>query len=82
MNASLDIVASPNTRLYIGRCLRDMGRTVEAYVELGRAAVEAKEHLKAWAMTRAEMAAFDGEEAFHAWVKKNRERTGAKPVAP
>jgi len=43
LNASLDIVASPNTRLYIGRCLRDMGRTVEAYVELGRAAVEAKE---------------------------------------
>ncbi len=43
LNASLDIVASPNTRLYIGRCLRDMGRTVAAYVELGRAAVEAKE---------------------------------------
>lgn len=43
LNASLDIVASPNTRLYIGRCLRDMGRTVPAYVELGRAAVEANE---------------------------------------
>ena len=43
LNASLDIVASPNTRLYIGRCLRDMGREVEAYVELGRAAVEARE---------------------------------------
>jgi hypothetical protein len=43
LNASLDIVASPNTRLYIGRALRDMGRTVAAYVELGRAAVEAKE---------------------------------------
>lgn len=43
LNASLDIVASPNTRLYIGRCLRDMGRDVEAYVELGRAAVEARE---------------------------------------
>jgi hypothetical protein len=43
LNASLDIVASPNTRLYIGRCLRDMGRTVAAYVELGRVAVEAKE---------------------------------------
>ena len=43
LNASLDIVASPNTRLYIGRCLRDMGRAVEAYVELGRAAVEARE---------------------------------------
>lgn len=43
LNASLDIVASPNTRLYIGRTLRDMGRTVAAYVELGRAEVEAKE---------------------------------------
>lgn len=41
--ASLDIVASPNTRLYVGRCLRDMGRTVAAYVELGRVAVEARE---------------------------------------
>jgi hypothetical protein len=43
LNASLDIVASPNTRLYIARVLRDMGKTVPAYVELGRAAVEAKE---------------------------------------
>ena len=43
LNASLDIVASPNTRLYIGRCLRELGRTVAAYVELGRTAVEAKE---------------------------------------
>lgn len=41
--ASLDIVASPNTRLYVGRCLREMGRYVPAYVELGRTAVEAKE---------------------------------------
>ena len=43
LNASLDIVASPNTRLYVGRCLRDMGRLVAAYAELGRSAVEAKE---------------------------------------
>lgn len=43
LRASLDIVASPNTRLTLGRCLRDMGRTVAAYVELGRTAVEAKE---------------------------------------
>jgi hypothetical protein len=43
LNASLDIVASPNTRLYIARCLRDMGKIVPAYVELGRAAVEANE---------------------------------------
>jgi len=43
LNASLDIVASPNTRLYVGRCLRDLGRLVAAYAELGRTAVEAKE---------------------------------------
>lgn len=42
-NASLDIVASPNTRLYAGRCLREMGKLVAAYVELGRTAVEARE---------------------------------------
>ena len=43
LTASLDIVASPNTRLYVGRCLRDLGRLVAAYAELGRAAVEGKE---------------------------------------
>lgn len=43
LNASLDIVASPNTRLYIARTLREMGKIVPAYVELGRAAVEANE---------------------------------------
>jgi len=42
--ASLDIVASPNARLYIARTLREMGRLVEAYVEYGRTAAEAKEH--------------------------------------
>jgi hypothetical protein len=41
--ASHEIVTSPNTRLEIARCLRAMGRTVAAYAELGRAAVEAKE---------------------------------------
>ncbi len=41
--ASHDIVASPNTRLEIARCLETMGRLVEAYAELGRTAVEAKE---------------------------------------
>ena len=46
LTASLDIVASPNTRLYVGRCLRELGRTVAAYAELGRAAVEAKELLR------------------------------------
>jgi hypothetical protein len=41
--ASFDIVASPNTHLFVGRCLRELGRLVEAYVELGRTAIEAKE---------------------------------------
>jgi hypothetical protein len=43
LRASHDIVASPNTRLEIARCLRAMGKTVTAYAELGRALVEAKE---------------------------------------
>jgi hypothetical protein len=42
---SSDIVASPNARLYEARCLRELGRLVEAYVEFGRASVEAREHL-------------------------------------
>jgi hypothetical protein len=41
--ASHEIVASPNTRLEIARCLRQKGRMVAAYAELGRTAVEAKE---------------------------------------
>jgi hypothetical protein len=41
--ASHEIVASPNTRLELARCLRAMGRLVAAYAELGRVAVEAKE---------------------------------------
>jgi hypothetical protein len=41
--ASIDIVASPNARLYVARTLRALGRDVEAYVELGRTEVEAKE---------------------------------------
>lgn len=40
---SLDIVTSPNTRLYVARALREMGKTVEAYVEFGRCEIEAKE---------------------------------------
>jgi len=40
---SLDIVASPNTRLFVARCLREQGKFVEAYVEFGRTEVEAKE---------------------------------------
>ncbi len=41
--ASFEIVASPNTHLFVARCLRELGRLVEAYVELGRTAIEAKE---------------------------------------
>ncbi|MGH7282231.1 MAG: hypothetical protein ACRELY_11945 [Polyangiaceae bacterium] len=44
--ASDDIVASPNTRLYYARALREGGHTVQAYVELGRTAVDAREHAK------------------------------------
>lgn len=40
---SMEIVASPNARLYAARSLREMGKLVEAYVELGRTEVEAKE---------------------------------------
>jgi hypothetical protein len=45
-NASLDVVASPNTRLYLARCLREMNRPVQAYAEFGRTASEAKELAK------------------------------------
>jgi hypothetical protein len=41
--ASHDIVASPNTRLELGRCMRAEGRLVPAYAEFGRTMVEAKE---------------------------------------
>jgi hypothetical protein len=41
--ASHEIVASPNTRLELARCLVAMGKLVDAYAELGRTAVEAKE---------------------------------------
>jgi hypothetical protein len=41
--ASHDIVASPNTRLELARCLVAMGKLVDAYAEMGRTAIEAKE---------------------------------------
>jgi hypothetical protein len=44
--ASVDIVASPNARLYIARTLREMGRLVDAYAEFARTAAEAKEHAR------------------------------------
>jgi hypothetical protein len=43
LRASHDIVASPNTRLQIARCLVAMEQTIEGYAELGGTAVEAKE---------------------------------------
>lgn len=45
--ASLEIVQSPNTRLYVARSYREMQKFVEAYVEFGRTMVEAKEHAAA-----------------------------------
>jgi hypothetical protein len=42
LTASLEVVASPNARLYVARCLRDMGRLVPAYAELGRTSADAK----------------------------------------
>jgi hypothetical protein len=41
--ASHDIVASPNARLEAARCLLANGKLIEAYAELGRTTVEAKE---------------------------------------
>ncbi len=41
---SHDIVASPNARLYIAHCHRELGDLVGAYEEFGRAATEAQEH--------------------------------------
>jgi hypothetical protein len=44
--ASIDVVASPNTRLYLARCLREMNKPVQAYAEFGRTASEARELAK------------------------------------
>src|SRR5438045_289387 len=41
--ASLEIVNSPNTSLYVARTLREKGNLVEAYVEFGRTEVAANE---------------------------------------
>lgn len=41
--ASLAVVNSPNTRLYVGRCLRELGEPLQAYLEFGRVASEARE---------------------------------------
>jgi hypothetical protein len=39
--AANQLVASPNTRLYIARCLRELGQWAESFVEFQRAAAEA-----------------------------------------
>jgi hypothetical protein len=44
--AAMEVVASPNARLYVARCLRETGKLVEAYVEFDRTAVEANEHAR------------------------------------
>ncbi|MEO8801581.1 MAG: tetratricopeptide repeat protein [Polyangiaceae bacterium] len=44
--AANDIVASPNARLYYARALREGGHLVQAYEELGRTEVDAREHVK------------------------------------
>jgi|HubBroStandDraft_2_1064218.scaffolds.fasta_scaffold161094_2 hypothetical protein len=44
--AAMEIVASPNARLYVARCLRETGKLVGAYVEFDRTAVEANEHAR------------------------------------
>src|SRR5438477_993560 len=41
---SHDIVASPNARLFVAHCRRELGELVVAYEEFGRAATEANEH--------------------------------------
>ena len=44
-NASLQLLASPNTRLYVGRCYRALGKVASAYTELKLAAREAQDRL-------------------------------------
>jgi hypothetical protein len=45
--ASLALLKSPNTRLYIGRCYRALGRTASALTALKLAALEAQDRLTA-----------------------------------
>lgn len=40
--ASIEMVASPNARLYAARCLRESGELIDAYSELERTETEAK----------------------------------------
>jgi hypothetical protein len=43
--AAVTLIGSPNTRLYIARCLRELGRNAEASVEFQRAAAEASDRI-------------------------------------
>jgi hypothetical protein len=45
--ASIELQPSPNSRLYIGRCYRALGRTASAYTSFRLAAREAEDRLKA-----------------------------------
>jgi hypothetical protein len=45
--SSLELLPSPNTRLYIGRCYRALGKIASAYTELKLAASEAQDRLVA-----------------------------------
>lgn len=42
---ALSLIGSPNSRLYIARCLRELGRNAEASVEFQRAAAEASDRI-------------------------------------
>jgi hypothetical protein len=44
---SLQLLASPNTRLYVARCYRALGKTASAYVNYKRSAREAIDRLQA-----------------------------------
>lgn len=44
---ALELTSSPNARLYVGRCLKDLGRLAEAYRELALTMREAAEQAEA-----------------------------------
>lgn len=46
LRAAIELYASPNTRLYIGRCERELGHPARAYLELQRAATEAADRAR------------------------------------
>lgn len=46
LRGAVELYASPNTRLYIGRCERELGHPAAAFVELQRAATEAADRAR------------------------------------